>query len=75
MERTLARERDVLPVARQYVKHVFVEPFQLVAHREAKILELLGDERVGLMALFQDPSSGPDSGCFGACSHVEYMSN
>lgn len=65
--------RDVLPVAGKYIEHVLVEPFKLIAHREAEILKFLRDERVCLIALFQDPSGGPDRGCFGACSHVEYV--
>ena len=37
--------RDLLPVAGQYVKHVLVKPLELVAHREAKILEFLSHQR------------------------------
>lgn len=33
--------RNVLPIFSEDVCHVFVEPFQLIAHREAKILQLL----------------------------------
>lgn len=42
---------DVLPVAGEYVEHVLVKPFKLIAHREAEILEFLRDERVCLVAL------------------------
>jgi hypothetical protein len=75
-ERTLAegsrhvRRRDILPVAGQNVEHVLVQPFQLVAHRVAKILQFLRYKRVRLMALLENPSGRPDGGCLATCSHV-----
>jgi hypothetical protein len=72
VRRVLAQgRRDILSVAGQNVEHVLVEPFELVAHREAKILQFLRYKRVGLVSLFEDPSSGPNSGRLGAGSHVE----
>jgi hypothetical protein len=47
---------------------VFVEPLELVAHREAKILQLLRDEVVGLVALLENPLRRPDGGDFAASS-------
>ena len=47
--------RDVLPVFGEDIGHVFVEPFQLIAHREAKVLQFLCHEIVRLVALLQNP--------------------
>jgi hypothetical protein len=43
-ERALCGRRDILSVVGANVGHVLVEPFQLVAHGEAKVLQLLRDE-------------------------------
>ena len=33
--------RNILPILGEDIRYVFVEPFQLIAHREAKILQFL----------------------------------
>lgn len=58
--------RHVLPIVGEDVGHVLVEPLQLVAHREAKILQLLRNRVIGLVALVENPLRRPDGGHFTA---------
>ena len=52
--------RDILSVLREYLGHVFVEPFQLVPDREAKVLDFLRYQIVCLLPLIQYPMRRPD---------------
>jgi hypothetical protein len=49
------RDIDILPVFGEDIGHVFVEPFQLIAHREAEVLQFLCHEIVRLVSLLQNP--------------------
>jgi hypothetical protein len=60
---------DLLSVVGEDIGHVLVEPFQLVAHREAKVLELLCDQVIGLVALFENPAGGADGRHLAASCH------
>jgi hypothetical protein len=51
-----AGRRDILSIVVANIEHVLVEPFNLIAHREAKILQLLRDIVVAMLALLEDPS-------------------
>lgn len=52
MARSTVSRRNILSVVGEDIGHVLVEPFELIAHREAEVFQLLRDQIIGLMALF-----------------------
>ena len=57
--RQCAGRRDLLSILCKDLGHVLVEPFKLIAHREAKVLDLLRDQVIRLLPLVEDPVRRP----------------